>query len=118
MAYTLGCVLLPIDNWTDRLDLMVEVRRGIKKTYGVRMRDELKANYLLRGRGPLAGLELGDGQRRDIWQRALGGVSIVASGVFAVVIDKERASGDPFERAWTYLLQRLRIRSTADQRPI
>ena len=45
-------------------------------------------------------------------------MSIVASGVFAVVIDKERASGDPFERAWTYLLQRLRIRSTADQRPI
>ena len=70
-TYTLGCVLVPADEWTARLDLMIDMRRALKQAYGIRFRDELKANYLLRGRGPLASLNLGDGQRRDIYQRHL-----------------------------------------------
>jgi hypothetical protein len=119
-TYTLGCVVVPLDHWTDRLDLMVEARREIRSTYRIRLRDELKANYLLRGRGPLAELGLGDGQRRDIYRRLLTATGLASSGSFAVVIDKEdaRFSGDPAERAWEYLLQRLRIRSERRGHPI
>lgn len=119
-TYTLGCVMVPMDHWTDRLDVMVEARRDIRQTYKVLLRDELKANYLLRGRGPLEPLRLGDGQRRDIYRRLLVATNVASSGVFAVVIDKEhpRFTGDPAERAWEYLLQRLRIRSTTMGHPI
>lgn len=119
-TYTLGCVMVPLDHWTDRLDVLVNTRQEIRKTYGVRLRDELKANYLLRSRGPLVDLGLGDGQRRDIYRRMLVGTNIAASGVFAVVIDKEhpRAPADPADRAWEYLLQRLRIRSESRGTPI
>src|SRR5690606_13009084 len=88
--------------------------------YGVRMRDELKANYLTRGRGPLKELQLGDGQLRDIYRRMLVATNLAASGVFAVVIDKEHPRGvqDPAERAWEYLFQRLRIRSANRGHPI
>lgn len=120
-TYTLGCLLVPMDRWTDRLDVMVEARRAIAKRYGVRMGDELKANYLLRGRGPLQDLRLGDGQRRDIYQGLLGTANLVGSKTFAVVIDKEHprmAGRDPFDPSWTYLLQRLRIRSENMGHPI
>lgn len=119
-TYTLGCVMVPMDHWTDRLDVMVETRRAIKRTYNIRLRDELKANYLLRGRSHLEPLALGDGQRRDIYRRVLVSANVASSGVFAVVIDKEHArfSGDPADRAWEYLLQRLRIRSTNMGHPI
>jgi len=119
-TYTLGCVLAPIDHWTDRLDLLSEVRRGIKDTYQIRMRDELKANYLIRPRGPLKNSGLGDGQLRDIYRRMLNGLNVVSSGVFAVVIDKEHLQSgyDPAERAWHFLLQRLRIRSQLMSHPI
>lgn len=117
-TFTLGCVLVPLDHWTDRLDLMVECRRQVRELYGVKLRDELKANYLIGSRGPLKDANLGDGQRRDIYQRILRTTALVSSGTFAVVIDKERSAGDPTERAWEYLLQRLRIRSSSHSRPI
>lgn len=119
-TYTLGCVLVPGGDWTDRLDWLAEVRREMRDTYGILVRHELKANVLLRGRGDLRDLGLGDGQRRDVFRRSLAALSVVASGVFAVVIDKEARPMDfqPEERAWTYLLQRLRIRSEHLGRPI
>lgn len=119
-TYTLGCVLVPIDNWTQRLDAVTDVRRGIKNTYRVRLRDELKANYLVRPRGPLKDSGLGDGQLRDIYRRVLTSLNVISSGVFAIVIDKEylRTDYDPAERAWHFLLQRLRIRTQRMNHPI
>ncbi|TCL77336.1 MULTISPECIES: DUF3800 domain-containing protein [unclassified Curtobacterium] len=117
---TLGCVLVPGGDWTDRLDWLTGVRREIRDTYGILLRHELKANVLLRGRGDLRHLGLGGGQRRDVFRRSLGALSVVASGVFAIVIDKEARPMDyrPEDRAWTYLLQRLRIRSEQSGKPI
>lgn len=119
-TYTLGCLLVPADDWTTRLDLMIGMRRKIKEDYGIRFRDELKANYLLRGRGALAGLGLGDGQRRDIYQRHLRLIQLVGSGAFAVVIQKHliTTGKDPAVTAWTYLFQRLRTRSETTGVPI
>lgn len=119
-TYTLGCLLVPADEWTARLDLLIGLRRGIKQSYGVRFRDEIKANYLLRGRGPLKSLQLGDGQRRDIYQRHLRLVRLIGSGAFAVVIQKGliTTGKDPAEQAWLYLFQRLRIRSEKTGVPI
>lgn len=119
-TYTLGCALVPADSWTDRLDLIVEARRQIRDVYGVKMADELKANYLLRSRGPLSDLGLGDGQRRDMYRRLLTATSLVSSSVVAVVVDKEDTSRvkDPFDTAWKFLLQRLRIRSEVMGHPI
>ncbi len=119
-TYTLGCLLVPADEWTTRLDLMIAHRRTIRDQYRVRFRDELKANYLLRGRGPLSGLGLGDGQRRDIYQRNLRLMTLVSSGAFAVVIQKGKISSgrDPAEVAWEYLFQRLRIRSDTTGVPV
>ncbi|MGX9921993.1 DUF3800 domain-containing protein [Streptomyces sp. NPDC002248] len=119
-TYTLACVLVPADGWTQRLDVLTQMRRQLGKRYGVRLRDEIKANYLLRSRGDLKRYSLGDGQRRDIYQTHMKSLMLVSSGVFAVVIDKQKMTKlrDPSEIAWTYLMQRLRERSNQSGVPV
>ncbi|MET7850450.1 DUF3800 domain-containing protein [Streptomyces avermitilis] len=119
-TYTLACVLVPAEGWTDRLDVLTQMRRLIGKKYGVRLRDEIKANYLLRSRGDLKRYGLGDGQRRDIYQTHMRNLILVSSGVFAVVIDKQKMAKqrDPSEIAWRYLMQRLRERSNQSGVPV
>ncbi|MFI1247907.1 DUF3800 domain-containing protein [Streptomyces anulatus] len=113
-------MLVPADGWTQRLDILTKMRPSIGKHYGVRLRDEIKANYLLRSRGDLKRYGLGDGQRRDIYQTHIKTLILVSSGVFAVVIDKRKMTKprDPSEIAWKYLMQRLRERSTQSSVPI
>jgi hypothetical protein len=119
-TYTLACVLVPADSWTQRLDVLIQMRRSIGKRYGIRLRDEIKANYLLRSRGDLKRYGLGDGQSRDIYQTHMRHLILVSSGVFAVVVDKRKMAKprDPSEIAWKYLMQRLRERSSRSGVPV
>lgn len=118
-TFGLGCVIVPLDHWTARLDLLVAMRRAIRDTYGIRFRDEVKAEWLVNARKHFQGL--GDGQLRDIYRRHFQMLSVVPSGVFAVVVRKHEITDktiNPEERAWEYLFQRLRMRSRDTSAPI
>ncbi|NEE01676.1 DUF3800 domain-containing protein [Phytoactinopolyspora halotolerans] len=118
-TFTLGCHLIPVDDWALRLEALTETRRDIKQVYGVRLRDELKAYYLIRPRGTLKGSGLGDRQLRDIYRRVMKVLALVSTGVFGVVVDKEQPlSADPFTIAWQELIRQLAIRSVNRGHPI
>lgn len=108
--YALGCVILNADDWPTNFDHMVGLRRSLKANFGVPVRAELKANYLIRGSGPLRGLGLAPSQRHLIYRYHLHAVAAMRGRAFAVVVDKA-ASGTSgsatFDLAWTTLLQRL-----------
>src|SRR5664279_704650 len=71
LTYALGCVLIDADLWPSAFDEMLEFRRRLKVTFGVPMRAEIKANYLLRNAGTLRAYRLGPSARYLIYRAHL-----------------------------------------------
>lgn len=114
-TYSIGCVLVDADSWTSGFDQMLAYRRYVRDTYGIPVRSEIKANYLIRGSGPLLGLNLQPFQRRLIYRSHLKQISLSGCRAFAIVVDKRPKNlygTDLLALAWQSLLQRLE-RSTA-----
>ena len=85
------------------------------------LRDEIKANFLLRGNGSLKDLRLSENMRHDIYRQHMRLAPKLGLQVFAVVIQKEkilRRSINPRDVAWEYLIQRLERMSTKSLTPV
>ena len=116
-AYSLGGVLVQDKSWLRALDDIIRFRRFLRRTFGLQMRDELKASYLIHNNGPFEKLNLGDEIRIKIYDMALKLLTKMNEGqgihVFAVVIDKkemvnrERQSENPLRIAWDKATERL-----------
>lgn len=120
LTYTLGCVPIDADLWPSALDEMLAFSRRIRTTFGVPMRAEIKANYLLRNSGDLRPLGLGPGARYVIYRAHMRMLEHLPARAFAVVVDKRGAVQPPsdyFDLAWNGLLQRLERTSTKEKGP-
>jgi hypothetical protein len=118
LTYTLGCVLIDADLWPTAFDELLAYRRRIRETYGLPMRAELKANYLLRNSGPLRSLALGPGARHMIYRSHLRILEHLPARAFAIVVDKRTDLLTPagyFDLAWEGLLQRLERTGTKER---
>lgn len=107
LTYTLGCVLLDSAQWPTTFDGLLALRRNLRNSYGLLMRTELKANWLIRNGGDLRRHKLAPGERRLIYRAHLRALAPLNTRAFAVVIDKRVGWADPFDVAWETLLQRL-----------
>lgn len=118
LTYTLGCVLVDADLWPDAFDELLEFRRRAREKFGIRMRDEIKASYLLRNSGDLRRYGLGPDARRLIYRAELRVIQRLPARAFGVVVDKRNKKLPPggyFDLAWETLLQRLE-RTSTDER--
>jgi Protein of unknown function (DUF3800) len=118
MSYSLGCVLVDSRRWPDVFDELIEYRRFIKASFGIPIRAEVKANYLLRNGGPhFRAHPVSEGARYRIYRGFLRLQRKLDLSVFGVVVRKDRMqrlaiTRDPREMAWEWLLQRLERFST------
>ncbi len=113
LTYTLGCVLVSAEHWPAAFDELLEMRRRLREKFGLPMRVEVKANYLLRDTGPLRGLGLAPAERRLIYRAHLTSIAAIQARAFAVVVDKRGpVTKNYFDLAWEGLLQRLERTST------
>jgi hypothetical protein len=112
-TYALACVLVEDHDWNATFDRLIAFRRFVRARFGVPVRAELKASYLLRNGGPLRSRPLSERARFALYRSHMRLQSSVGLRAFAVVVDKAeantkfgqaRASSDI---AWEYLLQRL-----------
>jgi hypothetical protein len=56
-SYTLGCVMVESSAWAASFDGLIAFRRWVRTAFGLRVRDEIKANYLLRNGGAFRNLK-------------------------------------------------------------
>ena len=118
LTFALGCVLIDADAWPVGFDELLQFRRRIRDSFGIHMRAEIKANYLLRNSGDLRRYGLGPGARRILYRAHLRELQAIPVRAFAVVIDKRAHYVSPsatFDTAWETLLQRLERTSSAEQ---
>lgn len=121
LTYSLGAVIVTADVWPGVLDNLVSFRRRLRDRYGIPMRDELKANYLLRSSGTIRRFDLAPGERHVIYRAHLRVLRDLPARAFAVVIDKRPGSlntVEVFDRAWRLLLERLERMSSKESSPL
>jgi Protein of unknown function (DUF3800) len=112
-SFTLACVLMPAADWLTTFDQMIAFRRFVRERFGVPVRVELKAGYLVRNEGPyFKHHPLPPDMRRTIYRQAMRLHAKIGLQTFAVLIDKakleaEKPGTNPRDVAWEYLLQRL-----------
>jgi hypothetical protein len=114
-TYSIGCVLVDAESWASSFDQMLAYRRYLRDSYGLRVRSEIKANFLIRGSGSLLDLHLQPFQRRLIFRSHLKQIAGSGCRAFAIVVDKRPKNlhgTDLHTLAWQTLLQRLE-RSTS-----
>lgn len=121
-TYTLGCVMVEASNWSSALESLKNHRRGLKNSFGIQLRREIKSNYLMRGSGDLTSFNLSPSQRSWIFRSYMRMVARQELMVcFSVVVHKKglATSAEVMEKAWIALLQRLERTSDAlGNRPI
>jgi len=114
-TYALGVVMVDDENWASTFDQLLTYRRNLRDRYDVRVRSEIKANYLVRGSGPLLRLGLQPYERRLIYRSHLRQLAVSGCRAFSIVVDKRPKNLHGAELrtlAWETLLQRLE-RTTA-----
>jgi len=118
-TYSLACMLVRATTWPNRFDRIIEYRRELRDQFGLPVRAELKANYLIRNGGPLRPLRLSENARYGIYRQTMRLHAKLGFRTFAVLVNKQnhpnRTADDV---AWEYALQRLERFSTQDQQGV
>jgi Protein of unknown function (DUF3800) len=109
-TYTIACVFVRDTDWVDLFEHLIRFRRYLRENFGLRMRQEVKANELVLGKGPWLSLGFGDRARKRVYRSFMRFQARVGTvRTFAVVIDKSKcASPDEVrEKAWRHTLERV-----------
>lgn len=109
--FVLACVLVQEASWLQALDLLIDLRRGLRNHHGIGTRAELKGAHFRSGRGPLRPLGWSRHQRMLLLRMLL---SYVAQDlpirIFGVAIDKAKAEAQgkqPRAEAWSLAMERV-----------
>jgi hypothetical protein len=113
--FVLSCVMVHHSKWQASLDALVELRRLLRKQYGIPMADEIKAIDIRQGHGALRGLRFPPARRLLAYRRLLrwADAALPDVKIFAVALDKARASAngfEPRETAWDFALERVQTK--------
>lgn len=124
LSYSLGCVLMEAAKWPALFDDLIAHRRFLWANFGIPVRAELKANYLLRNGGPhFSRHPLSEGARYRVYRGLMRLARKLELKVFGVVVKKDimQQRGiltDPRQIAWDWMLQRLERFSTKGTTPL
>lgn len=104
----LGVVIIDACEWQKTFAATTEFRKHLAADLGWPKAVELKANWLVHGKGGAKPLRLPHSARKDIYHQALRLLDEEKAKVFTVVIyPKLLANADPLKIAWALALERI-----------
>lgn len=115
-TFTLGCVVVRAPEWGEVFDDFLAFRRRLRDRFGLPVRAEVKANFLVRGSGPFSSLQTPPSERGLIYRAHFRHMAQDGRfGAFAVVGHKSGVAQGPdvLGAVWRPLLQRLERTSRA-----
>jgi hypothetical protein len=93
--------------WRQTAEALVQMRRGLREKYGVKLREEIHAVDLIQSPRELRRIDRWK-RLRILWEVAVFQAGLQDISVINVVVDKSRNHGsDVFSRAWTALVTRF-----------
>jgi Protein of unknown function (DUF3800) len=118
--YSLGCVLIDDSDWQHAFEEVLDLRRRLFQSYSLYVRTEVKAQWLVRGNGPLTPLRLSPRVRFLIYRAHMDILAQLPARAFAIAVDKRqgRHGSAVFDLAWEGLLQRLERTSTKEGKTV
>ncbi|OGO48386.1 MAG: hypothetical protein A2W34_07890 [Chloroflexi bacterium RBG_16_64_32] len=109
--FVISCLLVHETQWLRTLDALVELRQALARRHGIPARAELKSEYFIYGRGPIADLNWSRARRMGLFESLLDFEVDLDVTNFAVAMAKDRivarATNDPREVAWRFISQRI-----------
>lgn len=104
--FILSAIVVHETKWRDTLANLVEFRKALRDTKGLKLRDEIHSTEMINSPGDLVRIKRND--RLDILKKCIDWLNSQPSvRVFSVVVDKRNKTGDIFELAWSTLLTRF-----------
>jgi hypothetical protein len=107
--YILSALVVHENRWYESLEELIEFRKHLKLTKGLRLRDEIHSSHFINKPGELVKIPLHE--RVDILKQCIKWINERNYfSVFSVRIDKSdlnKSKEEIFENAWTYLIQRF-----------
>lgn len=106
--FILSAIIIHELRWRDALKDLVVFRQDLKKSKGLKIKDEIHCTNFINRPGPLVRIKRND--RLDIIKKCIDWLNIQPElSVYSVVVDKQgrRADFDVFEQAWNTLLMRF-----------
>jgi len=97
--------------WNDLLESLINFRKELRDSKGLKLREEIHAEKFINRPGPLKRIPRND--RLDILKKCLDwaanepDLNIITVRVDKVRVDKERVISDVFEKAWAVFIQRF-----------
>ena len=104
--FVLSAIVIHELRWQNILSSLIDFRRIIRDTKGLKLREEIHCNEMINRPGPLIRIRRND--RLDIIKKCIDWVNSQPDmNTFSVVVDKNGRTDDIFEFAWNALLMRF-----------
>jgi hypothetical protein len=122
-TFTLSCLLVHDSQWLAALDKCIAFRRYLKAQFGVPVRAELKAAWLIHNQRDIKAANLPFQARMSVYRAALRFQrKTKLFRAFSVLVDKEKVASpskvDPRANAWEFAIQRLERFGSANKENI
>lgn len=104
--FILSAIIFHESRWNSLLLDLINFRRNIKNTKGLKLREEIHSSDFINKPGKLKRIKRND--RLDILKKVIDWIASKNEiNVITVVVDKSRHNGNIFEMAWERLIQRF-----------